>query len=374
MPKDLTAYYDALGLVPGAGPLEIQRAYRRLMRRWHPDLFNPGSPMQATAEDITKAANEAFEQLYRRKLYRRFAPRPRPPEPARGGAAAKREKAAAARVRPAQVWKGIRRWTAAAVVAGFAVAAVAIALRSAKPVPKGEAAPAAPVSAAAAAVADPPREAPGPGIRRVPQAPRALSARKVEGLSRLEERERALARTGPGMPVARPRGAQAPDGFPAREIQGGRAHVRPASLALSTRAFSAAVARADALFDFFEIGDPRARVLAVQGEPDDACDGILRYGSALVYLEDGVVSGWSDDEARLRVRSWTVIEPVSIDFFSVGSTPADVVRAQGLPGQVTASAYYYGSSAVYFRDARVTGWNGGDVLLRGFRIPDLGAR
>jgi len=66
MPKDLTAYSDALGLVPGAGPLEIQRAYRRLMRRWHPDLFNPGSPMQATAEDITKAANEAFEQAYGR--------------------------------------------------------------------------------------------------------------------------------------------------------------------------------------------------------------------------------------------------------------------------------------------------------------------
>src|SRR5580658_9882704 len=75
MRKDINEYYRALGIAPGAEPAQIRRAYRQLVQQWHPDLFKAGSPMQTTAEDITKEINEAYDQLYRKKLYRNFSPK-----------------------------------------------------------------------------------------------------------------------------------------------------------------------------------------------------------------------------------------------------------------------------------------------------------
>lgn len=51
-------YYDTLGVEPGAGEAEIKTAYRRLARKFHPDVSKePG------AEDKFKAVNEAYEAL-----------------------------------------------------------------------------------------------------------------------------------------------------------------------------------------------------------------------------------------------------------------------------------------------------------------------
>lgn len=51
-------YYETLGVEPGAGDAEIKSAYRRLARKYHPDVSQePG------AEDKFKAVNEAYEAL-----------------------------------------------------------------------------------------------------------------------------------------------------------------------------------------------------------------------------------------------------------------------------------------------------------------------
>jgi curved DNA-binding protein len=51
-------YYDILGVEAGAGDAEIKSAYRRLARKYHPDVSKePG------AEDRFKAINEAYEAL-----------------------------------------------------------------------------------------------------------------------------------------------------------------------------------------------------------------------------------------------------------------------------------------------------------------------
>jgi curved DNA-binding protein len=51
-------YYETLGLEPGAGEAEIKGAYRRLARKYHPDVSKePG------AEEKFKAVNEAYEAL-----------------------------------------------------------------------------------------------------------------------------------------------------------------------------------------------------------------------------------------------------------------------------------------------------------------------
>lgn len=51
-------YYKILGLEAGAGEAEIKAAYRRLARKYHPDVSK-----EAGAEDKFKAINEAYEVL-----------------------------------------------------------------------------------------------------------------------------------------------------------------------------------------------------------------------------------------------------------------------------------------------------------------------
>jgi len=60
-------YYEVLGVEPGAGEAEIKTAYRRLARKYHPDVSKePG------AEEMFKSVNEAYEALRdpeKRKAY-----------------------------------------------------------------------------------------------------------------------------------------------------------------------------------------------------------------------------------------------------------------------------------------------------------------
>ncbi|MBF6024530.1 DnaJ C-terminal domain-containing protein [Lysobacter niastensis] len=51
-------YYQTLGVEPNAGEAEIKTAYRRLARKYHPDVSK-----EAGAEDKFKAVNEAYEAL-----------------------------------------------------------------------------------------------------------------------------------------------------------------------------------------------------------------------------------------------------------------------------------------------------------------------
>ena len=52
-------YYDVLGVDRGAGEKEIKQAFRRLARRWHPDV----NPDDSQAEERFKEINEAYEVL-----------------------------------------------------------------------------------------------------------------------------------------------------------------------------------------------------------------------------------------------------------------------------------------------------------------------
>ncbi|MBN2223289.1 MAG: DnaJ domain-containing protein [Deltaproteobacteria bacterium] len=64
-------YYEALGLSRGASIDEIKKAYRKLARKYHPDM-NPGDP---SAEDKFKDISEAYEVLTdpeKKKMFDQF--------------------------------------------------------------------------------------------------------------------------------------------------------------------------------------------------------------------------------------------------------------------------------------------------------------
>ena len=52
-------YYATLGVTKNASQEEIQRAYRKLARKYHPDV----NPNDKTMEEKFKEINEAYEVL-----------------------------------------------------------------------------------------------------------------------------------------------------------------------------------------------------------------------------------------------------------------------------------------------------------------------
>lgn len=80
-------YYEILGLERGAGAGEVKRAYRKLARKYHPDL-NPGDK---AAEERFKEVNEAYAVLSdpkKKEEYDRFGRTPFEGAPWWGGGAA----------------------------------------------------------------------------------------------------------------------------------------------------------------------------------------------------------------------------------------------------------------------------------------------
>jgi hypothetical protein len=370
MRQNIQEHFRILGLHPGVGPLEIRRAYRQMVQRWHPDHFKPGSPMQATAEDITKDLNNAFEQLYRKKLYRKFVhksdstaepdaadgEKSRTQAPA-GGTAAPAPPDPKTSERPRRPFIGA--WSAR--MREFLKSGPFF--RRPKHIPW----------ARATAVA-------GLAVLLVPIWQKTHERKSVETVMQTEAERRGQ----PADEAAHPPAGDATRGDESGDDAGLKKDDAPHAVApMAERSVQNSVdmtisfgrsssethiRKAEAALDVFEVGDTKEKVMAIQGAPDEATENLLRYGASVVYLQDGMVSGWSDQLPRLHIRKWTTIES-ALDTFTFGSTMREVVQAQGLPTTFTQNSYTYGSSSIYFENDRVIGWNESDVPLRSFDLP-----
>lgn len=68
---DDAVYYAVLGLSPDASEEEIKKAYRNLMRQYHPDkVATLGPDLQAAASKKAKEINEAYHIIERRRGFK----------------------------------------------------------------------------------------------------------------------------------------------------------------------------------------------------------------------------------------------------------------------------------------------------------------
>src|SRR5688500_7949285 len=64
-------YYEVLGVKRNAKPEEIKKAYRRLARKYHPDV-NPGDKASEERFKLTTEAHDVLSDPKKRSVYDRF--------------------------------------------------------------------------------------------------------------------------------------------------------------------------------------------------------------------------------------------------------------------------------------------------------------
>jgi len=65
---DLKHSYLILDLPLSSSAHSIKQAYRRLVKRWHPDRYPTGTPAHADATQMTKLINEAYAKIHNAPL------------------------------------------------------------------------------------------------------------------------------------------------------------------------------------------------------------------------------------------------------------------------------------------------------------------
>jgi DnaJ domain len=86
MRDEITRAYAALGLEARASPAEIRRAYKALVKRWHPDRFAADPAGQAEAAIRMREINAAYRVIrdgFVGGMRASSAPPPRPAAPGR---------------------------------------------------------------------------------------------------------------------------------------------------------------------------------------------------------------------------------------------------------------------------------------------------
>ena len=55
--------YQVLGVPLSSSAASIKQSYKQMIRRWHPDLYQEGTPAQAEATQMTKTINESYSLI-----------------------------------------------------------------------------------------------------------------------------------------------------------------------------------------------------------------------------------------------------------------------------------------------------------------------
>jgi outer membrane protein assembly factor BamE (lipoprotein component of BamABCDE complex) len=289
-------YYRALGLKPGASREEVKRAYRKLVKIWHPDrFFQDADLLQQQALEKIKDINYAYDKL--RALRPRFKTRTVPTTPQTPRAASDQQQNVSPRTRTT-----IPTWLM------VSIAFIILRLLSAY-TPLGL-----PLQLDLELRARSSLLWWSQRASKAPAAQNSLNTHTTFPLT-LETAESEGSSLSSADQVAQP-------------------------------------------MPYFTIGSTKDEVLAIQGPPSLASEHVWEYGGSRVYFRNGRVTHWdvwSNSPLKAQLRPTTATNTTR-GYFTVGSTKDEVLAIQGTPTRFTNRVWEYGLSRVYFDDDRVTRW------------------
>jgi hypothetical protein len=338
--EDRAYYLGVLGMSSRATPEEIRLAYLDLVKVWHPDRFSHDLRLRRKAQEKLKDVNEAFEWIKANPLRGpEVSGSARASQPARERPRPAAEQKAPATA-PQTAGTAPHRWVAAVRINRWAWMVALVALVVWRSVATNQSKPTQP--------------APEAPVTLPVYSPDSESRRGSSHVIGGDRKNASHAREhAPNVETGQV-SADRSDGLP--EPVTPEPHADP--IVGETRRGSKIAPRRTDISGYFKVGSTRDEVLAVQGTPTEFGESFLKYGSSTVYLRDGKVTSW---DVRPDSPLNTVMLPSGPGhrqgYFTVDSTKDEVLAAQGTPAEFNESSWKYGSSTVYFRGGRVTGWD-----------------
>lgn len=119
---------------------------------------------------------------------------------------------------------------------------------------------------------------------------------------------------------------------------------------------------------YFTLGSTQAEVLRIQGSPDRVHGQTWIYGLSEIHFREGQVWRYHNFDGSLRVQVLPTLDPngEKLSFFTLGSNKNDILLVQGTPTRVEANKWYYGFSEIRFKNGRVEEYDNyfGDLNVR----------
>jgi hypothetical protein len=292
-------YYRTLGLAPGASLEEVKRAYRKLVKVWHPDRFAQAPHLQQHALEKMQSINHAYTRLQFIQPCLDTPPSSM----------------------PLGMWT-LRQLRWLQTLPTWLVVLIAfVVLRQGVNHFVLERAPLLPHK----------NQLLGEGMALIPLSPTG---------------ERVRVR---GVPLAwnDPHPSPLPEG---EGVEAEVAAIRPNMPDMP--------AQPDQANSYFTVGSTQAEVLAVQGPPTLASKNVWEYGGSRVYFRYGLVSSWEmwpRSPLKVKLLPASPFEAVPA-YFTIGSPRDEVLVVQGTPTRFSDRVWEYGHSRVYFEADRVARW------------------
>lgn len=328
--NDTDRDFKVLGLPADASPAEVKKAYRELVKRWHPDRFHQQSALERRKADerikeITGAYHRISKEWANRK--RTGATEGHSEETAQpsAGKSSTRHTSAPrpASSQPNRIIPRIRthyqrlsakfrsRSLKGQLLSLGAFAAVFVILLA--------------ITSLMVWLPFPFTGNPG---RSIPE-----SGPRVQGWP---PREDPQGKQPPGEPPPAAEGNAAPQDQPGRA---------PPSADSSD-------------LDFFTLGSSQADVLRIQGPPSRVHGQVWVYGLSEIQFREGRLARYNnfDGSLRIRLQPQPNTENSPTGYFTIGSSENDVLLAQGTPSRVEAGKWHYGFSEIQFKSGRVQGF------------------